>query len=194
MAHSLMKTWVSSLSAWRHLWQATVYFYNFFVVNPIISNFLLPVIQVYTATFIRLYYILSTSGLSNLFYHSLKFVFFRECCYANYFWPFMLFTPCVSYIVAGLLCFAGLSPDDAQRLLGADRSSGTMHLCLSRALTSIRIPNWWIVNTGLCMTEFRGIDVYLKLLSPQILDWAGEVPRYVLNTFKPWYSSSYGSL
>ena len=67
-------------------------------------------------------------------------------------------------------CFVGSSLKDAENLLAADRTSGSMHGVLSRALSIIGISNWWILNTGLCMGEFRGVDVYVKILSPQIFD------------------------
>jgi len=81
----------------------------------------------------------------------------------------------------------GMNASQARGLLGMSSKQGTLVSVLGQALTAIRVPTWWAVNTGLCMNEYAGLDVYVKYLSPAMLDHTGSVSHWVLNASRPWY-------
>ena len=62
---------------------------------------------------------------------------------------------------------------------------------LRRLLTFLGVPVWKHFYTGLSRLFIRGIDMYMKTLSPIMRSTAGERAHYVLNVSRPWYLRQY---
>ena len=58
---------------------------------------------------------------------------------------------------------------------------------LRRLLTFCGISLWKHFYSGLCRSEYAGIDLYMKTLTPLMLSTVGERAHYVLNVSRPWY-------
>jgi hypothetical protein len=46
---------------------------------------------------------------------------------------------------------------------------------------------WQYLQIASSLTQFRGIDVFIKNLHPGMLDYTGPAPHWVLNIGKPWH-------
>ena len=58
---------------------------------------------------------------------------------------------------------------------------------LRRLLTFLGISVWKHFYTGLSRSEYAGIDMYMKTVTPGMPSTAGERGHYVLNVCRPWY-------
>jgi hypothetical protein len=93
----------------------------------------------------------------------------------------------LGHLIMRLAETRGMNQVQARALLRMRPDQGTLVSALGHALTVCGVPTWWFVDTGLCMSEYAGIDVYVKYLSPSILDTSGHVARWVLNVSQKWY-------
>ena len=75
-----------------------------------------------------------------------------------------------------------------QQLLGMPVGAGSMIGCLGMALTASGVNVWHVVETGLSLEHMYGIDMYIKHLSPRLVDFDGYTAWWIGNVATPWHS------